>query len=203
MSAPRPTAIRNPGQIPAVTNLVMQIQEIPVDTLPEKFRPAFKSLVEAIISFARVQHQINHRQWDRYNSLPSRHASTHKGGDDTVEGSDDPTTIEAGTVASPGTPQSGYAPIDHDHDVNTATAVSLGEANAEGSGAPLARAAHVHRLDVRVAYNGTLVGTRKRINFTSTGTIPTDDAVNDEIDTPLATPDMMDDVLFAASFLGA
>jgi len=68
------------------------------------------------------------------------------------------------------------------------SAVGLGNANEEGDDRSLARSDHVHKRDVRVAYNGTDVGTRNRLNFISTGgawAAPTDDPGSDEIDIPL------------------
>lgn len=122
---------------------------------------------------------------DAFSGLPAPHQETHLvGGADELAEPGDPTTVDAGSTADPGLGPS-FAREDHEHAVTTGAAISLGEANAEGSGVALARAGHVHRLDVRVAKDGITIGTRKRINFVSgSGGALTvaDDSTNDEID---------------------
>lgn len=96
-----------------------------------------------------------------------------------------PSTVQAGDTGDIGTEALGWTPGDHEHAVETGAAVDLGEANAEGSGTALARAAHVHKLAVRVALGGSTVGTRRRLNFADSSQIDfqiTDDSGSDEID---------------------
>lgn len=95
------------------------------------------------------------------------------------------TTIGADGTGSVGTEANGWAPINHTHPVNTDTAVGLANSNSEGSGDALARAAHTHKRDVRVALAGSDIGTRNRINFVDSASIDfqvTDDSVSDEVD---------------------
>lgn len=58
----------------------------------------------------------------------------------------DPTTIQAGVAASPGTTATAepLAKDDHVHPVLTGTPVSVGTANSEGTSTALTRADHVH-----------------------------------------------------------
>jgi hypothetical protein len=51
------------------------------------------------------------------NSLPGRHALTHMGGSDSVSGSSTPLPVVAGVDGAVGTPQLGFAPIDHQHEL--------------------------------------------------------------------------------------
>src|SRR5574341_447739 len=108
-----------------------------------------------------------------------------------------PTNVQAGTTGTPGTEASGWAAANHQHPVLTGAGTNLANANAEGTSSALARADHKHKRDVRVGYDGVDVGTRNRLNFTSTGSAPADDPGNDEVDVPIATPASVDE---AASF---
>jgi hypothetical protein len=52
----------------------------------------------------------------RYEALPAPHAITHKGGDDDLTGTQDPSPIVPGDEGSIGDGTGGFAPIDHVHD---------------------------------------------------------------------------------------
>lgn len=68
--------------------------------------------------------------------------------------------------------------------LGTAAPVDLGDELAEGDGPTFARSNHVHRLRVRVAKDGAVIGTRKRLNFLGDVSV-TDDEPGDEIDVEL------------------
>lgn len=57
---------------------------------------------------------------------PQLHAFTHMGGNDTVAGTQDPTDVDFGNVADPGTPSLGFAPIDHVHELGPGLAALEG-----------------------------------------------------------------------------
>ncbi len=69
---------------------------------------------------------------------------------------------------------------DHKHSAPTGIPSGLGNANSAGTSNAIPRLDHIHKRDVRVALDGTDVGTRNRLNFS--GLTVADDAVNDEID---------------------
>lgn len=96
-------------------------------------------------------------------------------------------TLVSGLAGDPGDPAVGWIPGDHSHQALVGSPVGLGNASALGAGPALAYNDHVHKRDVRVAFNGVDVGTRNRINFTTSGAVPTDDPGNDEVDVPLAS----------------
>jgi hypothetical protein len=134
---------------------------------------------------AKLEDFLKQAGLDAFSGLPVPHEETHLvDGADPLQTPSDPTTVDAGSTADIGDGPS-FAREDHEHAVTTGSAVSLGEANAEGSGVALARASHVHRLDTRVAKNGTTIGTRKRINLIegagATITV-SDDSAADEVD---------------------
>jgi len=133
--------------------------------------------------FAKLEAFLDRLQ-DGYSGLPAPHEETHLvGGDDALDEPGTPTTVDAGSTADIGDGPS-FAREDHEHAVTTGSAVSLGEANAEGSGVALARAAHVHKLSTRVSLNGIVIGTRKRINIVvapGSSVTVTDDSANDQV----------------------
>ena len=135
--------------------------------------------------FAKLERFLLRAGQDAYSGLPVPHEETHLvGGADALDTPATPTTVDAGSIGDIGDGPS-FAREDHEHGVTTGTAVALGEAEAEGSGVALARAAHVHKLSIRVAKDGTIIGTRKRLNFSTTTAVSlsiSDDSTNDEID---------------------
>ena len=69
--------------------------------------------------------------------------------------------------------------------LNYGSVTGLANANSNGTSVQVARADHQHKRDVRVAYNGTDIGTRNRLNFIAGSNVTlniTDDGINDEID---------------------
>lgn len=130
-----------------------------------------------------IQDYLRHLK-DGFSGDPFPHQETHLvGGTDALATPGTPTTIDAGSIGAAGV---GPAPAreDHEHGVTTGAPVALGESLAEGSGAALARASHVHPLSIRVAKAGSTVGTRKRINLVdgSGGSVTvSDDASGDQI----------------------
>lgn len=75
-----------------------------------------RSVVEALMSLASTQHELNKRLWDRYLGSPAPHAFAHMGGDDSVEGRQLPSAITFGAAGAIGDPILGYSPISHIHD---------------------------------------------------------------------------------------
>ena len=168
---------RNIGTLPA---LMVAWQRAKAAARPREPNPALDALLMAFDDVARQQEEFNRRIWDSRESLPSYHADTHKGGEDSVSGRDDPELVQAGTTADRGTPQDGYTPIGHVHPAETATAVGLANASTEGDSSALARANHTHKRDVRVQKDGSDVGTRNILDFE--GMEVTDDAGGDRVE---------------------
>ena len=93
--------------------------------------------------------------------------------------------IAGGNVAGGGS-ATGLARIDHVHAVTTGAPVTTGIANAAGSGAALALANHVHRVEVAVAKDGTAVTSRPAFNFVGAGVVVADDAGGDRTTVTIA-----------------
>jgi len=77
------------------------------------------------------------------------------------------------------------APGNHKHRVTTAAPVTTGAANSEGGGDALARAAHVHRVEVPYKLDGAAVGARPSLNF-STAFSVADNPGGDRVDVGLS-----------------
>lgn len=165
---------RHPPPVPALAALLQGISA----TSSEVLRT---SIVRAL---GVLEDYLRHLR-DGFSGAPAPHAETHiRTGSDPLQAPSTPTTVDAGSATSAGDGPA-YAYDDHEHGVTTGTPVALGESLAEGSGAALARASHVHALAVRVAKEGSTVGTRKRINFiegAGASLTVTDDAGGDEVD---------------------
>lgn len=72
---------------------------------------------------------------------------------------------------------------DHKHDVTTAApSTATGTTNTEGTATSLARSDHVHRLGLEVLDEGTLQGTRPRLNFIGAGVTAVDNAGGERVD---------------------
>jgi hypothetical protein len=111
----RPPSI---GGLQPVTALVEIAQKV-TEEIPENLRSTLLPILTALASFARTQHDINRQVWEhlQFNALPSRHSGTHKGGVDSLAGTDDGlvSEITLGVDSDAGIPQRGFAPIDHVH----------------------------------------------------------------------------------------
>jgi hypothetical protein len=97
-----------------------------------------------------------------------------------------PEEVQAGVAADPGPEEDGWASGTHRHAIETDAAIDLQDApSAEGTGTALARAAHIHKRDVRAKKNGTPVATRNALDFRDNTILTwtlTDDPGNDEVD---------------------
>lgn len=111
---------RQPGGLPNILGKLAPARSA-VSSLPESpLRGAILSIVNTLEATFRVQHELNRRLWDGYDSLPGKHAPTHMGGNDSVSGTQLPSPITFFETGARGTPASGYAPIDHKHPTNLA-----------------------------------------------------------------------------------
>jgi hypothetical protein len=113
-----------------------------------------------------------------------------------------PLPVLVGETATPGLVTDGWMSAGAQIVTAAPTVVAaLAGASSLGASTTPAREDHAHARSVEISYDGVAVGIRRRINFTSTGTVPTDDAGNNEIDVPIASPGMIEDSL-AFAFLG-
>jgi hypothetical protein len=103
-----------------------------------------------------------------------------------------------GAAGDEGDPTVGWSPGDHKHQADIAAPGGLGNANAIGSGPKLPYNDHVHKRDVRVKLDGVDVATRNALDFRTTGGAAADDAGNDEVDVPIASPDVAAQVEYLA-----
>lgn len=116
-----------------------------------------------------------------------------------------PSTIEAGATAAIGSATDGWSPGPHVHGVNTTSAVGLANANAEGTGAPLARAAHTHKRDVRIKAGAT-DNIRNAIRFIGgdgVSVTAADDSGDDETEVTITATVAAEEAMFYAWFVGA
>ncbi|HND00015.1 MAG TPA: hypothetical protein PKW90_28065, partial [Myxococcota bacterium] len=86
--------------------------------------------------------------------------------------------LDAG-AASAGTSQK-LPRGDHKHTISTGMPVGTGTANSQGTAPELARRDHVHKTQVVVGHNTTVIGIRPKINFQ--GATVSDDAMGDKVD---------------------
>lgn len=92
-----------------------QLHRLPKDKNLAALVPVFTSIVNDLVDFSRVQHEINRKIQTSVYALPQRHGGTHRGGSDSIAGTTDPTEIQLDTESAIGTPQLGFAPINHNH----------------------------------------------------------------------------------------
>jgi len=153
-----------------------------VDNVPNLIRPWNDSRRE-LMEYLRKQRDSTN------NSIPSGFLGNT------------PVTVLVGGTADPGNQSSGWMAADAQLVIDSDTPLGLANANTEGTDSGAARADHQHKRDVRIAFDGADIGTRNRINFTSTGVTVTDDAGNDEVDVPIATPGIVQDSSTLAYYL--
>lgn len=77
------------------------------------------------------------------------------------------------------------APGNHRHHITTGAPATVGTSNSEGSGDALARASHVHRLEVPVKVAGSAIGARPTLNLSAAFAV-TDNGGADRLDVDLA-----------------
>lgn len=82
---------------------------------PESVQKIIRPILTAVEEMAREQDDFNRRQWEKDNGLPAEHASTHKGGTDSVAGKGLPIPITLGSSGDRGDPHDGFAPMKHEH----------------------------------------------------------------------------------------
>jgi hypothetical protein len=102
-----------------------------------------------------------------------------------------PPTVLCDGDADPGTENAAWMASNAQLVVGSEVPLGLANAAVQGTSTKVANAGHQHKRDVRVALNGSDVGTRNRLNIVDSASVSAlvvDDAGNDEIDITLESP---------------
>jgi hypothetical protein len=107
---------RDPGSLPHLARHAMAPYKRICEGSGDVSRMDLQVLVRHLLSMAHAQDRFNAAQRAvAEDSLPGIHGDTHRGGADSIAGTETPSALSATATGDAGTPQSGFAPIDHEH----------------------------------------------------------------------------------------